>query len=537
MITKRFETFFKKNFCWRLRDNTFCRKLSSGVLKRSTPTEAAAEWIETCNTAGAPASETVEEITAWILSVHPDKTSAAKPKVFIPNLSQTSSWIMEKLKDPKCPYRISKRADMITYNYNGTSVCSNEDKVIAWLNQKVRDLDLKKSYTNGDISDGWKLLKDHFYAADVEYLKSTIKYDGSVFVDEFIRYIYDYLQVKEDYDIFEMLFKHWLWCLKRRICDKPVVWHIWLNFNGAQGIGKTQLMNRMFNLLNDYKVETSLKIMNDLDREYRKFTDNFIIFFDELNTGDNSDSDISLDDSAVDAIKQIMTQEMFTVRLFHTQDQSKVKNTFVPISCANKHLYDIIYDGDAMRRWFEFNCQRSAPPESYDELNSMLERFIEAIKGIDEDNDKGYWVKGSDTDKKIVAIQKGYIPTNTSTNCWIEYCELKPDEHWKDDTAFDLDAYRNYTNYCKAVGKFKASMARVESVLKRLWPQAVDDKGTIHISQTKYVTEVGALVQPANAIEKAQFLSKNRHVECSDIDFGFYTDDDDVRKELGLLDG
>lgn len=159
--------------------------------------------------------------------------------------------------------------------------------------------------------------------------------------------------------MYEMIFKHWMWCLKRRMFSKPVIWHIWINFNGAQGIGKTQMLNRMFKFIEDFIITTNLRVMNDVDREYRKFTDNYVIIFDDLNSGENSDNDVSLNDDAVDAIKQIMTQEVLSIRQFQTQDQNKVKNTFVPISTANKHLYDIIYDGDAMRRWFEFNCQRS----------------------------------------------------------------------------------------------------------------------------------------------------------------------------------
>ena len=406
------------------------------------------------------------------------KAPEASPKIYIPDIGRTASWILEKLNDPKCPFDISKRADRITYK---TNTSSNDKGILAWLNQRVHDLDLKKVYKSGDISDGWELLKLHFMSSQKQYLCKQFEYTGSPFVDEFIRYVYGYLEISEDYDVFEMMFRHWMWCLKRRIFGKPVVWHIWLNFNGAQGIGKSQMLTRMFKTFEDFTVVTNLKVMNDIEREYKKFTDNYVIIFDDLNSGENSDNDLLLNDSAVDAIKQIMTQEVFTIRQFNTQDQSRVPNTFVPISTANKHLYDVIYDGDAMRRWFEFNCHRSKAPDSYDELNSMLERFPEVLQGIDENNDKGYWDRDCETGRKIVEIQKRYIPTNTSTNTWIDYCHVTPDFDRKDETAFKVPSYKQYCTYCRAVGKHNAGLQRVTMILARLWPDCIDDEGIAHV--------------------------------------------------------
>lgn len=413
----------------------------------------------------------------------PLQTKAA-PKVYLPEIGRTASWILEKLKDPKCPFNISKRADRITYK---TNTSSNDKGILAWLNQKVHDLDLKKVYKNGDISDGWELLKLHFMSSQKQYLCAQFKYNGNQFADEFIRYIYDYLDIAEDYDVFDMMFRHWVWCLKRRIFGKRVVWHIWLNFNGAQGIGKSQMLDRMFKTFEDFTVVTNLKVMNDIEREYKKFTDNYVIIFDDLNSGENNDNDLLLNDSAVDAIKQIMTQEVFTIRQFQTQDQSKVPNTFVPISTANKHLYDIIYDGDAMRRWFEFNCRRDKAPDSYDELNSVLERFPEVLQGIDENNDRGYWDRDSETGRKIIKIQKRYIPTNTSTNTWIDYCDIKPDFDRADNTKFMAPEYQQYCAYCRAVGKHAAGLQRVTMILGRLWPECIDDAGVAHIFIQKRV--------------------------------------------------
>lgn len=479
MISKEFEEYFRKNYCWRGSDGKLAEKKGpAGKTVAVAPTTIAESWIKLREAAGVPSTDTAQEIVNWIIAATPDKQKVAAPKVYIPNIGKTASWILEKLNEPQCPFDISKRADRITYDANTSS---NDKGILAWLNQKVHDLDLRKVYKAGDISDGWELLKLHFMSSQKKYLCAIFEYTGNKFIDEFIKYVYNYLDIAEDFDVFDMMFRHWLWCLKRRIFGKPVVWHIWLNFNGAQGIGKSQMLIRMFKTFEDFTVVTNLKIMNDIEREYKKFTDNYVIIFDDLNSGENNDSDLQLNDSAVDAIKQIMTQEVFTVRQFQTQDQSRVPNTFVPISTANKHLYDVIYDGDAMRRWFEFNCRRSQAPESYAELNSVLERFPEVLQGIDENNDKGYWDRSSETGKKIVSIQRGYLPTNTSTNGWIDYCHVTPDLDRSPETAFMAPAYKQYITYCRAVGKHAAGLQRVTMILGRLWPECIDEKGNAHV--------------------------------------------------------
>ena len=489
MIDK-FNEYFKNNFCWRGSDGALCEKLPGGKLRKIAPGDLAQGYLEAkkkfCEDPGC----TYEEIIDFITKVTPDKKDVARPKKIIPGLGQVVSWINEQLQNQTCPYHMSLKGDFVTYTYDSQEISSTDKKIVSWLNQRVRDLDLKKVYTVGDISDGWAMYKDHRMAIAHINAQDKIKFDGTPFVNEFLHYIYDYLQIKEDYDIYEMMFKHWMWCLKRRIFGKPVIWHIWLNFNGAQGIGKTQMLNRMFKFIEDFIITTNLRIMNDVDREYRKFTDNYVIIFDDLNSGENSDNDVSLNDDAVDAIKQIMTQEVLSIRQFQTQDQNKVKNTFVPISTANKHLYDIIYDGDAMRRWFEFNCQREKAPASFDELNSVLEKFTDALRGIDENNDQGYWDRNSDVGKRIIEIQKHYIPTNTSTNTWIDYCNVKPDYDRQAHTTFMAPEYKQYCTYCRAVGKHSAGLQRVTMIFGRLWPKCIDEKGIAHVFIESRVDEV-----------------------------------------------
>ena len=420
-------------------------------------------------------------------------------KEIIPEIGEVGTFLLEILTDSASAVKVNNRGDMISFISGNTRVQATEKTVLAYANVKAKELGFDGIYKRELIKDGWELLSKHFVAACTKKLQNTIRFDSEAKVeilDNFIKYIYDYLIIKEDYDIFEMLFKHWMWSLKRRIFGKKVVWHIWPNFHGAQGIGKSEIITRMLSFMEDFVTDADLGTVQDIDREIKKFTDYFVIFFDELKQGDNKDNnELQLSDAAIDMIKGIMTQERFNVRIMGGQTQNRFNNTVVPISCANKHLYDIIYDGEAMRRWFEFTCQRSEIPKSYDELNAVLATFKDALKCIDENNDRGYWIKGSDTDKKIVAIQKHYIPTTTSTNTWIDYCNVKPDYDRQAHTAFMAPEYKQYCTYCRAVGKHSAGLQRVTMILGRLWPECIDDKGIAHVFIESRVDEVnGELV-------------------------------------------
>lgn len=440
------------------------------------------------------ADEIPNELAIKVLSeALPIKAKVSPVKEIIPEIGEVGSFLLEILTDKSSAIKLNNRGDMVSFISGNTRVQATEKTVLAYANVKAKEMGLDGVYKRELIKDGWELLSKHFVAACTKKLQNDIKFDNNQnqeVLNKFLKFIYDYLIIKEDYDIFEMLFKHWMWTLKRRIFGKKVVWHIWPNFHGAQGIGKSEIITRMLSFMEDFVTDADLGAIQDIDREIKKFTDYFVITFDELKQGDNKDNtELQLSDAAIDMIKGIMTQERFNVRVMGTQTQNRFNNTVVPISCANKHLYDIIYDGEAMRRWFEFTCQRTEIPKSYDELNFILSTFKDALKCIDEDNDKGYWVKGSDTDKKIVEIQKHYLPTTTSTNTWIDYCNVRPDINRQNNTCFLAPEYKQYCTYCRAVGKHAAGLQRVTMILGRLWPDCIDDKGIAHVVIEKRVDE------------------------------------------------
>lgn len=412
----------------------------------------------------------------------PIKAEAPKTKT-IPNVDDCANWIHDAVHSRNSPYKISDKGNEITYNRNGVETNADSNDLYYWLWSLNRDAGM--GFLGGDIKAGINNLLKEYASRSLGRIYNMIKYDenSEAFTKTFIGFLYNHLEIKEDYDIFEMLFMHWMWILKRRIISRKVRHHIWLNFYGATGIGKTEMIHRMFDFMKDFVAEPGIQVFSDGTREYRKFTDNYVLFFEELAKSDSLSgfAEESYSDKGIAVMKQILTADYFDPRLLGGQEQAKVKIRFAPISVANEHLYDIIYDDTSMRRFFDFTCGRRELPKSFTELNNMLSKFPEALQGVNEFDNDGYFMPKSETGIKISKIQKSYVPTKTSTNNWIDDCDIEPDEELTSNTVFGIPFYKLYCSYCQNVGKYKASMQRVEMILARLWPNAVDDKGRIHI--------------------------------------------------------
>lgn len=519
-----FNNWFNKNFMFN--KNSKIAVIGKNSTYRA-PEDIASEYLKVCATAALDTDWQVNDVLGIIESMKPKPKQAA---VYFKHLPPVCNWIYSQLSSTKTLFDISNKFDMISFRASDSEVSTSDKAVLSWLNLRALDEGLAKVYKNGVIKDGWDLLKLQMAADSIKMLKESICYDSNYeqTMGDFIRSIYNYLDIKEDFEIFEMLFKHWCWTLKRHIWNKPVTWQIWINLYGAQGIGKTELIRRMTRFMRDFYAETNLNAFNDVEKQFKLFTDSYILYFDELNKGDNKDTAIEmlLNQNAVDSIKDLMTKDIITVRQYQTQDQGKFKNLFTPISAANSHLYDIVYDGEAMRRWFDFTCQRETVPESYDEINNILSTFQDALKGIDENNNDGYWDQHSTTGIKIKNIQKTYVPTNTSTNGWVSYCNITPDS--SHTNIFNTKIYGMYKAYSKSVGRYSASMDKVKAILKRLWPEAVDADGNVYVNIGKVILEDGSevVINKDNIIEESYFniLSDGSETTSDDVLFASNTE-------------
>ena len=282
----------------------------------------------------------------------------------------------------------------------------------------------------------------------IDSIAEKVIFDKSaeISLNRILEFCYNWWQIKEDKDIFFTLMKQWMWQVKRYLFNRKVRYHIWLNFRGASGLGKTEWIKLFCKPFADVYAQTQVDVLLDSSREIKKLIDNYILNFDELaiHTGKAMYTDtVGTADMAI--IKSLLTAEIIQTRIMGGQTQMNAKRTFSVISSSNDHLYDTFYDPSTMRRYFEFVCQVKEIKD-YTKLNKVMSFIDEAWRGIDENNDEGYFDPNNDVGKKITEIQASYYPTNTTVYAWLE--EISADEKKALSTQNANDAFKSYKAWC-----------------------------------------------------------------------------------------
>lgn len=149
--------------------------------------------------------------------------------------------------------------------------------------KRIDDTDLQ-NFNVGDIKAALFDWQRETKMNAVTNIYNKIKYDSAYenFCTNYCKKVYDYFGIKEKYEIFETLFKHWAWQVKRKMTGKPVVWHIWINFYGGTGIGKSYFINKLSDILEEYSTRTTISKIFDDTKEVKRLTEKFILNFDEL---------------------------------------------------------------------------------------------------------------------------------------------------------------------------------------------------------------------------------------------------------------
>lgn len=276
-------------------------------------------------------------------------------------------------------------------------------------------------YREGEINRCVKMFLMEKDQQAVAKIFSTIKFDPSKvpLCDRWLKKIHEYFKISESLEMFTLLMKHWGWQVKRKMLGRKVVHHLWLNYYGAQGTGKTTFLNRLCECFGDLVSTTTISKLFDDTKEIKRLTENYILIFDELalNVDSEESGKLNADQKAI--LKSIVTGETLDARVYGTQNQAKRAITFSCISSANNHLYDIIYDDTSMRRFFEFHCEAS-DIKDFKEINKILGYSGIFWCAIDEDLDLGYVNPDVVIWDEVKRIQASYYPTKSSVYDWIK---------------------------------------------------------------------------------------------------------------------
>lgn len=333
------------------------------------------------------------------------------------------------------------------------------------------------------------LLNYQSYAVDKKREKllneiiDSIKYEDTNFIDEYLKIFHKTLNLSQEYEIFKMIFLHWCWQIKRRILERSIINQLWVAIHGAQGTGKSTVMNKIFKPIFKNLYTNTLSLIDLTDpNQASVFTTQLVINVEELDNG----SEGYLNTNKLAKLKKYMSNEDISYRKFFTQKTENTKINATLISTSNEHLYDKMNDETGLRRFFELNSL-NAYQERFETsgVDWLSENGLRFFKNIDENNSRGYWIVESEIGKKITEIQNSYIKENSFITFLKESYIL--DETLKFEDCLTLKQIQEkYYNYCDENNiqeRFRVSKNNMTTKISDLY---VKDFQKIHANQKKY---------------------------------------------------
>lgn len=486
-MTDQFTSFFNKNYRFNLNKSTH----QFGVLdvrsnRYADGISIFTKYSQTMSDLGMTVGVTIDEVNAYITANMPkdEKEERMPPTQFIEN------W----LKAHGAEWDISPAFKEINYTKGGASAPKDIEELRQAIMCTVYDQGCGYKAEEIKACLG-KLAMDKMQNAIVDIMKN-IAYDEKM-VDageRFLHAVYEYFDIEESYDIFATLMKHWAWQVKRKLKNLPTKDQIWPNFYGAGGLGKTTALKKLCKPFDDFCSVTNIAKLFDDTKEVKRLTENYVIIFDELAIdGDDVDAKLSKDQLAI--MKSITTGEKLDARIYQSQNQAKRRITFSSISSANYHLYDIIFDEQTMRRWFEFHC-KGKRPESFDKINKFLDNSYIFWRAIDDSRDEGYWdPTDGNVGTAITKIQETYYPTQSTTSMWIEAKHVRPGKESLND------AYDSYKQWCNESGNGRGKARQnFAKDIRHMLPEAVNEQGVIHLAWTDNLSDDPIYMKPNKTV-------------------------------------
>lgn len=462
-MTNAFERYFENTYT--ITENGKVRRTDKKLYV--TTSDVFADYRKIREAAGVDVDVTLKDVSEYIASRKPASSKEEQKPV--------SEFVTEWLASHK-EWVVSPAWKEIKLTTEGVETTKNLDQLREAIMFEV--FDNKLGYSTEAIKCVLNFMAMNGNQTALAKVVKNIAYDASCVEagERWLHAVYDYLKVQESYEIFAMLFKHWFWCVKRKLTSQPVKYHIWINFFGATGLGKTTMLTKIMSPLDDFWSQTTVSKLFDDTREIKRLTENYVLIFDELALnveGEAGGGKLTADQKST--LKSIITGDKLDTRIYGTQQQSRNKITFSCISSANDHLYDVIFDPTSMRRFFDINCTGKAP-QSFDGINKYLDNSLYMWRAIDEHLDNGYWDIHGDVGQDISRIQASYYPTKSTTKLWMENNNVTAGEGTLET------AYTHYASWCKQTGNKGKAMQYFAEDIRHLLPQAVGRAGVIRLS-------------------------------------------------------
>lgn len=303
----------------------------------------------------------------------------------------------------------------------------------------------------------------------LSHLLGEIGYNNLSTADEYFERLHKLFAIAQDLDIFQVLMKHFVWQIKRRISEKSTYNDIMIALFGNQGIGKSFVIGAIFGELLGGFYNASISINNLLDDRWtRALSTQFLMNIEELDAGGDRISGQSMA-----TLKKYLTGKEATYRPMNTNNTKTIPIKASFISTANFHLCKVLNDETGMRRFFEFVSE--VPKDKrvdHKEVKWLSDNALEMFQSIDENRTKGYWDMDSEIGHRITAIQKTYI-TNSAYVFISENYEVDENMLAKDGlriselySAYEIDCE------CKSIDKkFRVGMEGFKTNLSNVFDE------------------------------------------------------------------
>lgn len=229
-----------------------------------------------------------------------------------------------------------------------------------------------------------RMPKDELEAAWLEYPEKARAQMQRLLIEQIMPYTGDNDELEKwlgaliGPDIKEIdlaIMKHFLWQVKRKAADLPVVYHICPIFFGKQGGGKTTAIEKLLSPIKDLTLSFSPDEATD-NRVKAAFGKNLVCFFDEM---------ANMARVEMEELKKLITAETLTYRPMHTNKSAVAQQKCSFIGGSNKSMAELIYDPTGMRRFYEFVCMDKA---NFEAINSV--DYSAVFAGIDGSLERGY---------------------------------------------------------------------------------------------------------------------------------------------------
>lgn len=261
----------------------------------------------------------------------------------------------------------------------------------------------------------------------------------------------------EEHEFTTQVFASFVWQVKSKIFGRPITDHLMPVIYGPQGVGKSTAILRLLRPIRPYVADSKMDIFSD-NFSRNTFTENYIVFFDEMAGAERTD---------VDRLKNHISADLISGRAIYTSKVDKLPQNSTFIGCSNRSVRDLVWDSTGMRRFVEIEVGAMHLPaiSGYEFVGDTKKDYANPIdfKKIWESVplDKANPIH---TIHEQITEHQAKLRAQTYTELWVIDEDLEPGE----TRVSKKVVYAGFRNWCRAQDIKVLTMNKFSRELNRL---------------------------------------------------------------------